>query len=799
MTDRPLSDLVVVELATGVAGPYCGRLLADLGAQIIKIEPPEGDWLRAERPVVAGESAFFNWLNAGKKGVRLALDDARLAGLLAHADILLHSERGEAAATLDAGAAAANPDAVVLSITPYGRSGPRAGWLASELTQYATGGYHYIAGDPAREPLALQGHQTGFHTGLHAATAALAGLWHRRSGGGGQRIEISHQEAMLSDHSWLTTMWTHQGQVQRRTGSIYAPCADGFIFLFNLVPYPNLFALIERFDLLEDESLLVPANWWARFPEILAAFSEWAATRTKQEIYHAGQELRIAMSPVNTMADVAESLQLKSRDWHGSVEAGGRTFLAPGFPYKLTGTPCAVDGPAPKLGEHTDAVLAPGFAWANARSTAADWPHSGHVAPASRRTGPLADLRVIEVTANWAGPIGGRHLADLGADVIKIELATKPATRGLVTVADDLWPDHFNRSAYFNKLNRNKRTVCVDLSKPEGKAIFLKLIERADAVIENNAARVMKNLGLDYEALAAVNPELVMCSMAGYGSTGPERNYSAYGSNIETSSGLASLLGYDSRQYFGTGTFYADPVTGNHGAVAVLAALHGRRRTGRGQWIDMALLEAVGPFFAQPFLEYAVTGELPRPRANRSPDFSPQNVYPSFGKDCWLALTVEADGQWPALCGVIGRPDLAADLALRTIEGRQARSAEIDAAIRAWSATLDHNHAATALQAAGVPAAPVMANWEIVMDNHLNERDFFVAIQHPEAGTHRFPGYPWRFQGTPPPAPMPAPMFGEHNQDVFGSLLGLSASEIAALYAKGVTSAAPIYAVGPSL
>ncbi|MFN0095743.1 MAG: CoA transferase [Dehalococcoidia bacterium] len=796
MAGRPLSDVVVVELATGVAGPYCGRLLSDLGAQVIKVEPEGGDWLRGERPLAGGESAFFNWLNAGKKGVVAAGAAPETKALLAHADIILHSERGLAADAIEAAAAAANPRAVVISLTPYGRSGPRASWEASELTEWATGGYHYFAGDPAREPIALQGHQAAFHAGLHAATAALAGLRAVRNGQPGQCVEISHQEAVLSDHSWLTTMWTHQGQVQRRTGSLYVPCADGYIFLFNLVPYPNLFALIERFDLLEDESLLLPANWWARFPEILAAFAEWAKTRTKQEIYHAGQELRIAMSPVNTMADVANSLQLGSRGWHGSVEAGGLPFAAPGFPYKLTGTPCEVDGPAPKLGEHTSDVLAPGFAWSNAAARASDWPHAGHVSPSERRAGPLADLRVIEVTANWAGPIGGRHLADLGADVIKVELATKPATRGLVAVADDLWPEHDNRSAYCNKLNRNKRTICLDLSKPDGKAVFLELVKRADAVIENNAARVMGNLGLDYAALAAVNPEIVMCSMAGYGATGPERNYSAYGSNIETSSGLASLLGYGPGEYFGTGTFYADPVTGNHGTVAVLAALHGRRRSGRGQWIDMSLLEAVGGFFAQPLLEYTTSGVLPEPRANRSPDFAPQDVYPSFGKDCWLALTVRDNRDWGALCGVFGRPQWAADSRFATADGRRAASAEIDAAIRAWSATLDHNHAAAALQAAGVPAAPVMANWEIVTDNHLNDRDFFVRIRHPEAGTFPFPGYPWRFEKTPPPPAFHAPRFAEHNRDVFAGLLGLSDAAIADLYAKGITADAPVYGGG---
>jgi len=795
MAEGALNNVVVLELATGVAGPYCGRLFADLGAQVLKVEPAGGDPFRAEPPLVGGDSAFFNYLNAGKRGLALGLDDPRVGQLAAHADIVVHGERGPAAEALEARLVAANPAAVVISLSPYGRTGERAGWVTSELTEYATAGYGYIGGDPAREPLSLPGHQVEFHAGTHAAVAALAGLWHARETGEGQRVEVSQQEATLSDHSWLISSWTHQGVVQKRTGSIYAPCADGFVFLFNLIPYPNLFVLMERFDLLEDESLLEPTTWWARFPEILAAFTEWAATKTKQEVYHACQELRIAVSPVNDMADVASSGQLASRDWFGTVEAGGKSFKAPGFPYKLMGTPCVSSGPAPRLGEHTASVLAPAFAWANAgvpKPTAT-------AAPAAAGAGPLAGLRVIEVTANWAGPIGGRHLADLGADVIKIELATKPATRALAWVADDMWPEHYHRSGYFNKLNRNKRAICLNLAMPEGRDIFLKLVARADAVIENNAARVMTQLGVGYDDLVKVNPRIVMCSMSGYGGTGPERNYSAFGSNIETSSGLASVNGYGPNQFFGTGTFYADPVTGNHGAVAVLAALLAVRGGRGGQWIDMSLMEAVAPYFSQPFLECTVEGRVPVPRANRSAVFSPQGLYVAVGKDCWLALTVRDAAEWAALARVIGRDEWAADPSLATAEARRAREAEIDAAISAWAATRDHIHAARELQAAGVPAAPVMPNWEIFTDNHLNLRNFFVRVTHPESGTIWFPGFPWRFEKTPGAIYRHAPMFAEHNHQVFRGLLGLSEAELAALYESGVTSPVPLYATGSFL
>ncbi|HKS91097.1 MAG TPA: CoA transferase, partial [Tepidiformaceae bacterium] len=745
------------------------------------------------------DSLFFNYLNANKLGVELEWDDRRIAALASHADIVIQDLRGDDADELDATLSAANPVAVVLSLTPYGRSGPRADWSASALTEWATGGYHYFGGDPAREPIALPGYQAEFHAGLHGAVAALAGLWHARNTGEGQRIELSHQEAVLTNHAWLTTSWTHMGQVQRRTGSLYAKCADGFVYLFNLAPYPNLFVLMERFDLLEDEALQDPQTWVMRFDEVFAAFSQWAATRSKQEVFHACQELRIAASPVNTMEDVANSEQLAARDWFGTVEANGRSFIAPGFPYKLMGTPCESRIPAPTLGQHTAEVLSPTFSWANDGVTRPAT-QSSSLSPQSSRSGPLSGIRLIEVTANWAGPAGGRDFADLGAEVIKIELATKPATRALIYAGGDVaWPQFYNRAGYFNKLNRNKKAISLDLSKPRGREVFLQLVAKADAVLENNAARVMAQLHLAYDDMAAANPGIIMCSMSGFGNTGPERNYSAYGSNIETISGLASLLGYRAGEFYGTGSFYADPTTGHHGAVALLAALHARRRTGRGQWIDMALLEAVAPFFGQQFLEYSATGVSPTPLGNGHPSYSPQGVYPTAGADCWIALSVRNQREWIGLANRIGRPDMADDTTFDSAEGRRSAAAQIDDAIRDWCATRDHNEAADLLQSVGVPAAPVMANWELFSDNHLNDRGFFVPMRHEKAGTFAFPGFPWRFERTPAAMQCPAPMFAEHNDDVFRRLLGLSPAEIHELYETGITTDGPRYAGGPSL
>ncbi|MDZ7727180.1 MAG: CoA transferase [Dehalococcoidia bacterium] len=509
-----LDDVVVLELATGVAGGYTGRLLSDLGAQVIKVEPPDGDPLRQEPPIVGSESAFFNWMAAGKRSVQLSLDDSRLDGLMAHADIVIHSERGAAADELDRRARAANGGAVVLSLTPWGRSGGRSTWQATELVEYATGGYHYFCGDPEREPLALQGHQAGYHAGAHASFGALAAMWHARGTGEGQCIELSHQEATLNDHAWLVTMWTHTGQVQRRAGSMFAPCADGFVYLFTLVPYPNLFALIERFDLLEDEELQVPATWQERFPEVFEAFCEWTKDRTKQEIYHAAQELRIAVSPVNTMADLPASPQLAAREWFREIEADGRRFTAPGFAFHPAVTPCERPATAPALGEHTDEVLGDGFAWANASA-------GRQQAPARRGDGkgPLAGVRVIEATANWAGPARrppARRRRRRGHQGRAPDQAGDPRAHvhRRRRLAEPLPPAPGN----FNKHNRNQKDRPASIMEAWRQAgVPRPGGGRRRLTLENDAARVASaQLGLAFDTLVQHNPRIVTRPMSGY-------------------------------------------------------------------------------------------------------------------------------------------------------------------------------------------------------------------------------------------------------------------------------------------
>ena len=795
MPDRspggPLAGFVALDATEGVAGGYAGRLLADLGMRVAKVEPPGGERLRALGPFPRDAAddergGLHLALNAGKESVVLDLDtnegQRRFRELAAGADVVLESAGPGAMAQrgLDhAALSASHPGLVYASHSPFGLSGPYAQRVTSEIVDYAMGGYMYFSGHPQRHPLLVPGYQSEMHAGMQLACGAVMALWHARRTGAGQHVEVSTFEAMLNAHSWLTTSWTHEGEIQQRAESVILPCADGAIFRMGGAAGTDVFLLIERPDLLEDPRWETVAGWREAIPEVRALVAEWAKDRTKQEIYHEAQALRIPVTPVNTVEDLARSEQFAERGWWRHVEhplAGGLDL--PGPPWLFSDTPADVSEGAPLLDSAAGLVIEP-RSWSPPHEELAD-------------AQPLAGLRVLEVTANWAGPLAGRHLGDLGADVIKFEVARRPATRGGHPAGRELWPTFYNRSGYFNLLNRNKRDVVMDLATPQGRELFLRLVEDADVVLENNSARVFPQLGLDYATLAKRNPRIVMCSMSGFGAFGPEQDYVAYGANIEASGGLAAVTGYGDGDIYHTGSFYADPITGTQGALGIVAALLARERTGRGQYIDMALQESGAAFQVEAIMDYRLNGRVAGPMNNRSPRIAPQGAYRCVGTDSWLAIGVETDAQWQALCAVIGKPELAERFP--HLRDRLAAHDEVDAAMSEWAATLDHQRATEKLQAAGVPAGPVLINWEIVSDPHLYARGYFVEVVHPEVGHHRWDGYPWKLSRTPGQVRRPAPLFAEHNDEVLQELLGLSAEAADALRRDGVIADEPQYA-----
>ncbi len=400
---------------------------------------------------------------------------------------------------------------------------------------------------------------------------------------------------------------------------------------------------------------------------------------------------------------------------------------------------------------------------------------------------PLHGVRVLDLTMAWAGPYATRLLADMGAEVIKIEAVDNWDLLRTFTGQPPSVDRGWDKSPYFNHVNRNKYGCALDLSKPRGRDLFLRLASMSDVVIDNFRAEVMENLGLTYEVLREANDQLIVIAMPSHGQSGPERDFVAYGTNVEQLSGLCSLTGYAGGPPQKTGISYGDPVAGTAAAGAIALALWERRRTGRGQYIEVAQREVMTNLIGEHVLAYAMSGRQPDRRGNRHSSMSPHGCYPCSGDDRWLAIACETDAQLAALCQVMGQPGLAGEERFADVVARYRHQDDLDAVIAAWTGGQDRDAAADALQAAGVPAAPVLSVPDMLADEHLRARGFFELVSHPIAGAWEMESPHWRMSESPGHVRLPAPAFAEHNGYVFRELLGLSADEVAALETEGVT------------
>ena len=402
------------------------------------------------------------------------------------------------------------------------------------------------------------------------------------------------------------------------------------------------------------------------------------------------------------------------------------------------------------------------------------------------KQGPLAGVRVLDLGWAMAGPQGTAILAAYGAEVIKVESRARPDL-ARTTFGPIVAEDPYDGSGYFNNFNRDKRSVTLNMGTERGRALFAQLLAVSDGLLENFAAGVLERWGFPYAEMARIRPDIVYVSMAGFGHTGPYRDYKTFGPIVQAVSGLTHQSCFPEMEPAGWGFSYMDHTGGYYGAIAMLQALLHRRRTGRGQHVDLSQVEAAITLTGPAILDKVVNGRNSSRLGNASsePPAAPHGVYrcapdpdPQVGDDAWVAIAVETDRQWRALCDVIGAVDLAADPALLHLPGRQAQAARIDAAIEAWTRPRTPWDAMDALQAAGVPAGAVQRSRDLVeRDPQLRHRSMHPEVAHPLLGTHKMDGVPVRFSRTPVASRRPGPLLGEANADVYGGLLGLGETE----------------------
>jgi benzylsuccinate CoA-transferase BbsF subunit len=398
---------------------------------------------------------------------------------------------------------------------------------------------------------------------------------------------------------------------------------------------------------------------------------------------------------------------------------------------------------------------------------------------------PLEGVRVADFTWVWAGPFCTLQLAHLGAEVIRVESANRTCVTRLLPPFADGEPG-VNRSGYFNQYNQGKRSLALDLKRPEALQVALDLVAQSDVVCENFAAGVMDRMGLGYERLSEIKPDVIMISLSGYGAIGPEHEFVSYGPAQVPLSGMSSLTGYKDWPPMHVGLSYGDPTAGLHGAVAVLAALLHRARTGEGQYIDLSQEEACIAVLGEGILEQTIAGSQPPRDGNRDPQMAPHGVFPSAGEQRWVAVAARDDEEWGRLARAVGAAELAADARFATLEARKRSEDELERILSQWTRARSAEEATAILQAAGVPSFVSMSNRDLSEDEHLNRSGLFVQLEHPEVGARQHVGMPWRMSGTPCAVRRPAPCLGEATDYVLADLLGYDVARIAELRRSGV-------------
>lgn len=798
-----LGGLRVLEVGSGPALAYAGKLFADFGAEVIKVESPAGDAWRQMPPLVSApgaaqpESALFGWLNTNKRSVTAdagkAEDGAWLAQLARTCDVVLDARAltegpDLLGAPLWRGAAdQAQPhEPIEVALTWFGESGPYSHYAGAESVCRGLAGAVHASGPAEGPPHMPHDVQTAIVVGLSAFSAAVAALI--GSGQGSRRYVLSAHEAIFSVVEMEAGMVQDHRHPLRRLGvnrfcgthpaGIYET-ADGWIGIFThtLPQWKGLCEAIGRPDLANDPRYANGQERMNRADEIDALLTPAFLARTARQWFELLGEKKHPAVIVPTMETLLGQAVHRQRGAFVPVDMGGISVEGPVVPLRLDAAGPLPGGAVPAKGAHDR----------HYRTSGLDHRPRLQLRRTPETRLPLQGIRVIDLTMGWAGPLAARTLADFGAEIIKVESTGYPDWWRGANFTEAFYRDRlYEKNSNFNLMNRNKLGITLDLTRPEGKQLLLQLVEGADAVIENYSAEVLPKLGLDYEALRARNERLVMLSMPAFGLGNAWSNTRAYGGTLEQASGLPLYTGHADGPPAMTSYAYGDPIGGLNAGAAMLLTLFAQQATGQGRHVNLSQVEAMLPMAAPFILEQSISGAVSPRQGNRHPMYAPHGCFRCAGDDAWIVLSVP-DADWPALCRVIGRADLAADPGLAQASGRRMEEAEIDQAIAAWCAGRDADEAMRRLQQDGIAAGVVRPMSQVLQDTHLHARGFWREVERAHIGTYTA-STAW-FRTGPDPAPIRhvAPTLGEHTEAVLSRVLGLGADQIANLERQGIT------------
>jgi len=805
-----LSAYRVLDLTDG-RGELGPLVMAGLGADVVKVEPPGGcrsrRWPPSDPTAADGlTSLHFHAFNRGKRSVVIDLATAAgradLHALVATADFLFEDAAPGAMAAQGIGfdaLRAVNPRLVYVAVTPFGQDGPYAGHHATDLTLAAMGGMMAVTGDADRRPVRISVPQTWHHAATESAVAALIAHFRRAHTGAAQFVDVAAQTAVF--WTGLNAMIAHaiQGADIERNGSllqlgvfntpIVYPCADGEVVLIMSAPTGPILLSWMLEDGTVDMDWLAAEDWstyevrlltGAPLVHSLAAVQDrvraFCAQYTKHHLFARGLAAGATIAPVNTIADVLDLEQLAVREfWQPYPLPDGRMLRAPGAFVRTARAPAAISRPAPAPGEHTDEVLGP------ARAVGTSPPVS--TGPTTARL-PLAGVKIADFSWIGVGPITAKYLADHGATVVRVETENPVDRLRNVGPFKDGVPGA-NRSQFFASFNTSKLSLALNLRLPEGLEVAKRLIAWADICLDSFAAGTMEHLGLGYEVVRAIKPDIIMASTCLMGQTGPAAGMAGYGYHAAAVCGFYEVTGWPDRPPGGPFNAYTDTIAPRFLAATLLAALDHRRRTGEGQRIEQAQMESSLYFLAPELLDHQVRGVVPRRAGNVAPAAAPHDAYPCAGTDQWCAIAVETEEHWRALRQVLGNPAWATAPDLDTAAGRVAQRERIDRELATFTSRHEPRALMDMLQAAGVPAGMVQRSSDLLGDPQLAHRGFFHRLIHAEMGEVPYEGHQFHIRGYDSGPRTPAPCLGEHSVQVLQEMLGYSDEDLARIAASG--------------
>ena len=780
-----LGHLRVIELGD-IPASYATRQLADLGADVIKVEPPGGDPNRLLPPFARNlehpeRSLTFINANTNKRSIVLDLehesDRRTFSRLLASANLFVEATPLGYLEKFgfDDESLSKNFSALaIVSITPFGRTGPYRHYKGSDAIANAAGGFLYGQGDDNKGHCTAPSHLAYQMAATMAAWLGLAAVRHTRVTGAGQRIDMSLQEALTFANSSSIARYSRENRLERRPGAkasggagtnIYR-CKDGRYVHFT-TNMPHMWKEFAQ-NWMTDKKLAGP-EWEnpryrdAHSAEVAQAFAEFIGQFDAEDFANQAQARHLAGAPLNTIGEFVDCEQNRAREWMQEIDHPviGK-YKAPGAPMRLSLTPMRVRRPAPLLDQQRNEILL----------ELEKWPaNTAKIDGENAHRPMLAGLRMADLTQQYAGPLGTELLAYYGMEVVKIETGTIASKE--------------REAAVHACMNRAKLGCTLNLRNSEGKELFKQLVAKSDVVVDNFSSGVLERLGFGYEVLQQINPGIVQAVMPGWGLTGPLKSWVAWGWQLLAYTGIMRLWGYpDSPMETRCKIAWPDRVGSVTMALGVLAALEYQARTGQGQFIEAGMLEAQGAMMGPAILDYTVNGnewDAMGYREILGQVYAPYGVYPCSGEDSWIIIACASDEQWQSMVGVIGRQTWAADTKFAIKAGRGENRHELDQKLSQWTRKCTAKQAFRLLQESGVAAGIPSSGEDLFHDIQLRARGHIVETDAQPWGKithHGLPGIPSLSAAD---AARPAPWIGVNNDQVFGEILGLSKEQIEAL------------------